>query len=320
MTSARSPSLNVPSIYIQPRNFADYLSNQQDYCLFLDIDGTLSDFTFNPKDSVIPNTTLMLLKKIQSYGVKIAIVTGRSLSEARQMLSPIQLPIAATHGLEIAFDGKKDNDDTNVAQVDIIELDAIRQALIQSCLPYDDFAIEDKPYSVALHYRQNPALADMAYSIMSRILKNYANWILKKGKYVWEIVPKGVNKGKAILTLLKKMQTSNNLCAIFIGDDITDEAGFMAVQGDSRLIENNNLIEENRSTGKNHKLVKGSLNGMGIKVGSEPTCAHYYLHSIHEVTVLLDSFLTFYQKRATLAFELADANFPTAKKTTRHVI
>lgn len=306
----------MSSMYIQPKNFADYLSNQQDYYLFLDIDGTLADFTLNPKDSTIPNTTLMLLQTIQSHGVNIAIVTGRSLAEARQMLSPIQLPIAATHGLEIAFDGgidrDKDNDGNNkknsAAQVDTIELAAIKQALIQSCLPYDDLIIEDKPYSVALHYRQNPALADVAYTIMSKTLKNYSNWILKKGKYVWEIVPKGVDKGTAILTLLKKMQTSDNLCSIFIGDDITDETGFMAVQGDNKSIE------------KQHKPVKSLANGMGIKVGSEPTCANYYVHDIHEVTVLLDNFLTFCQKRATLPADLADANFSIAKKTTRHVI
>jgi trehalose 6-phosphate phosphatase len=301
-------------MYIQPKNFADYLSNQQAYCLFLDIDGTLADFTLNPKDSVIPKSTLMLLQKIQSHDVKIVIVTGRSLAEARQMLSPIQLPIAATHGLEIAFDGVKhkdsNNENTSVAQVNTIELAAIRQAIIQSCLPYDDFTIEDKPYSVALHYRQNPALADVAYTIMSKTLKNCSNWILQQGKYVWELVPKGVNKGTAILTLLKKMQTTDNLCSIFIGDDITDEAGFMVVQGDSRLIENNSLIE------KHQKPVAG----IGIKVGSEPTCAHYYVHDIHEVTLLLDNFLTFCQKRAALVSNLADTDPSLPKKTMRHTI
>ena len=104
MTSAKSPSINRRPIYIPPKNFADYLSHQQGYCLFLDIDGTLADFTLNPKDSVIPTSTLTLLQKIQTHGMKIAAVTGRSLAEARLMLSPLTLPIAATHGLEIAFD------------------------------------------------------------------------------------------------------------------------------------------------------------------------------------------------------------------------
>lgn len=82
-------------MYIPPKNFAEHLCHQQEYCVFLDIDGTLADFTLNPRDSLIPNSTLMLLQKMQSHGVKVAVVTGRSLEEVRQMLSSIKLPIAA---------------------------------------------------------------------------------------------------------------------------------------------------------------------------------------------------------------------------------
>ncbi|HAR75593.1 MAG TPA: trehalose-phosphatase [Psychrobacter sp.] len=280
MTSGRSPSINRRPIYIPPKNFADYLSYQQDYCLFLDIDGTLADFTMNPKDSVIPDSTLILLQKIQSHGVKIAVVTGRSLAEARQMLSPLTLPIAATHGLEIDFDDGSDTNETNVVSVNIMELAVIKQSIIQSCIPFDDFTVENKPYSVALHFRQNPALFDEAYAIMAETLKSHTNWTLKSGKYVWEVVPKGVNKGTAILTLLDNMQSSESLYPIFIGDDITDEAGFVAVQGDSK------------SLADDSQLIKG----MGIKVGCEPTHANYYVRNTHEVTVLLNSFLSFCQK------------------------
>ena len=287
MTSAKSPSINRRPIYIPPKNFADYLSHQQGYCLFLDIDGTLADFTLNPKDSVIPTSTLTLLQKIQTHGVKIAAVTGRSLAEAKQMLSPLTLPIAATHGLEIAFDDSSDHNETNVVSVNIIELAVITESIIQSCIPFDEFIVENKPYSVALHFRKNPALADAAYIIMVETLKSHDNWTLKSGKYVWEVVPKGANKGSAILALLKKMQSNKSVFPIFIGDDITDEAGFMAVQGESKSQEDDSQL----------------IKGMGIKVGSEPTHANYYVHDTHEVTVLLDSFLSFCQQPNALVKE-----------------
>ena len=287
MTSAKSPSINRRPIYIPPKNFADYLSYQQGYCLFLDIDGTLADFTLNPKDSVIPTSTLTLLQKIQTHGVKIAAVTGRSLAEAKQMLSPLTLPIAATHGLEIAFDDSSDHNEPNVVSVNIIELAVITESIIQSCIPFDDFIVENKPYSVALHFRKNPALADAAYTIMVETLKSHDNWTLKSGKYVWEVVPKGANKGSAILALLKKMQSNKSVFPIFIGDDITDEAGFMAVQGESKSQEDDSQL----------------IKGMGIKVGSEPTHANYYVYDTHEVTVLLDSFLSFCQQPNALVKE-----------------
>ncbi|MGM8909028.1 trehalose-phosphatase [Psychrobacter sp. 1U1] len=313
MTLAKNPRLNIPPVYIEPRDFADYLTIQQDYCLFLDIDGTLADFTLDPKDSSIPDTTLSLIKDIQSCGVDIGVVTGRSLAEAKQMLSPIQVPIAATHGLEIEFDRNEAQgtsyDNTDTLQCDNTELSAIKLAIIQSCKPYDDFTIEDKPYSVALHYRQNPDLTDTAYAIMAKTVKNRVNWTLKQGKYVWEAVPKGADKGAAILTLLKKMQTDHKLCPIFIGDDITDEAGFRAIQQEDALSENTSLTHLDQP-----------IKGMGIKVGSEATCAHYYIHDIAEVTVLLRSFLDFCQSRANLLSESSAPNAFITKKTTRCLI
>jgi len=296
VTSGRSVPANSapirPPIYVAPNHFADCLSHQQRYCLFLDIDGTLADFTLNPKDSFIPATTLTLLQNIQNYGVKIAAVTGRSLAEAKQMLAPLRLPIAATHGLEIDFEDNESNNNMSVSSFDSAELTAIKQALIRSCLRYDDFIIEDKPYSVALHYRQNPALADIAYRIITTIVKNHGDWIVKQGKYVWEIAPKSADKGSAILTLLKKFQANNRLCPIFIGDDITDETGFMAVQGDKHMTERSRFIQNNEP----REDSKPPIKGMGMKVGydgTEPTSAHYYVNNIFEVTVLLESFLSF---------------------------
>lgn len=335
MTSGRNHSLNTPAIYIQPNSFADYLSHQRNYCLFLDIDGTLADFTLDPKDSIIPNATLLLLQKIQNYGVEVAIVTGRSLVEAKQMLSPLQLPIAATHGLEISCDGSfndalgKPNHSNvvSIAPVDKAELMAIRQIISQYSTSYSDLTIENKPYSVALHFRKNPTLANVAHNIMLKTLSNHSNWMLKQGKYVWEVVPKGADKGTAILTLLEKMQTDKELYAIFIGDDITDEAGFIAVQNEDRVFESEvpknkvlkNKLGERRAIQKLRSSVNSSAKGMGIKVGSEPTCADYYVRNIDEVRIVLDNFLNFcqsvfYQKNTTLSSDLADADFLLSKK------
>jgi trehalose 6-phosphate phosphatase len=141
---------------------------------------------------------------------------------------------------------------------------------------------------------------------MSTTSKDYADWLLKQGKYVWEIAPKAANKGGAILTLLKQMQIRDTLCPIFIGDDMTDEAGFIAVQGSKRFVEKGHLTK-----------------GMGIRVGNEcqqPTCAHYYVNNIHDVTVLLESFLTFCQKRSTLLSDLTNSNVQIVSKHTRLLI
>ena len=322
MNSGRNHCLNTSSIRLQPKNFADYLSDQQDYALFLDIDGTLAEFTIDPKHSFIPQSILTLLRQIQKCNVKVAIVSGRSLSEARQMLLHIRLPIAATHGLEIAFDNyannviNNDNSINSTTHIDTQALASIKQTVIDACITYPNFLIEDKPYSIALHYRQNPDLADIAYYIVKKIIKNYDNWMLKQGKYVWEIVPKGADKGTAILTLLEQMQTVNELYPIFIGDDITDEAGFSAVQDEFKI--GQNKLSTNETIENNHKpLHDNSIKGMGIRVGSEPTCAHYYVQSIEEVTVLLESFLAYSQRRVDLSLALKSGEQTKLKKILR---
>ncbi|QUY51893.1 HAD hydrolase family protein [Psychrobacter pacificensis] len=74
-------------IYMQPNLLVDYLKHQKNCYLFLDIDGTLSDFTLNPKDSIVPYSTLSILRELQKHGIVVAIVTGRSLVEARSLLA-----------------------------------------------------------------------------------------------------------------------------------------------------------------------------------------------------------------------------------------
>ena len=52
-------------------------SNYNKPCLFLDIDGTLSDFQLDPTNSYIPTKTLNILRQIISNKIPVIAVTGR---------------------------------------------------------------------------------------------------------------------------------------------------------------------------------------------------------------------------------------------------
>lgn len=82
-------------------------SNYNKPCLFLDIDGTLSDFQLNPIDSYIPTKTLNILRQIISKKIPVIAVTGRDIDSARKLFESIDLPIAALHGLEIYIGNEK---------------------------------------------------------------------------------------------------------------------------------------------------------------------------------------------------------------------
>lgn len=248
-------------------NLADIIEGAYEIILFLDIDGTLSEFHSDPQQSYISKENLNLLKQLQQF-MPIWLVTGRPIADAKRLISPLTLPIIGSHGLEC-------DDLVNVyslVDVNFNELETIKQLVIKATQVNDKWRIEHKLYGIALHFRAYPELANDALEIMQTIQQTMTSWQLKTGKYVYEILPQGADKGRAITHVIEKY--APNGCPIFIGDDITDEAGFLAVQ---------NYV--------NHS----NQQGMGIKVGHEPTCASYYVSDVPAVTTILQGLLTLCQ-------------------------
>ncbi|MDN5524146.1 trehalose-phosphatase [Acinetobacter sp.] len=242
-----------------------YLNADKKICLFLDIDGTLSEFHPDPSRSFIPKTTLKTLQQINNFNVVVSFVTGRSVQIAERLIAPLEMPIAGTHGLEIKMNHEVQ---LNTAAEEF-DLSLIQQEIQQLCRPYPQLLIENKTYSVALHYRQCPELADIARQIAEDVQHRHAGLKINEGKFVFELLPLQADKGKAIEIILKHLNFSDVL-PIFIGDDRTDESGFKII---------------------NH------YNGISIKVGPESTHAHYRLKNVSDVANFLNLFSQFLKAR-----------------------
>jgi len=161
--------------------------------------------------------------------------------------------------------------------IDLAQLQQINQSVINATGDNPHWRSEQKPFGVALHFREHPELADSALTIMQAIGHDFNDWQLKAGKCVYELLPQGVDKGSAINHVLKHYYP--HCRPIFIGDDVTDEAGFIAVQ----------------SYGDTSNKKGGDIKGIGVKVGCEPTHAHYYVSDVSAVTALLQGLLTLCQ-------------------------
>ncbi len=182
-------------------------------------------------------------------------VTGRDVETASKLLQSIELPIAGLHGLDIYFDS-----DTYIRpDLSDINFQKLKEDIINSCEKYPDLLIEDKEHSIALHYRKNPELEDNAIYIMQQIKYFYPQLKLNRGKFVVELLPKQADKGKAIQTILNHLNLPLTH-PIFIGDDLTDETGFIFI---------------------NQQF------GTSIKVGSGKTEAQYRLKDINSVSNFL---------------------------------
>ncbi|MFW6695964.1 trehalose-phosphatase [Acinetobacter pittii] len=247
--------------FVTPNDIINNLSLDKNYCLFLDIDGTLAPFQINPEHSFIPQTTLDVIKKITKLNIPVIAVTGRDVDTASKLLHPIEVPIAGLHGLDIYFDSG------NYIRPDLssINFKNLKQDITKNCDKYPELLVEDKGYSIALHYRKNPNLENNAINIMQKINLNYPQLKINRGKFVVELIPKQADKGRAIKTILNHLDLPTVL-PIFIGDDLTDEAGFTYINQQS---------------------------GLSIKVGWGETQAKYRLKDIDNVA----DFLLLFQNR-----------------------
>lgn len=247
--------------FVTLNDIINNLSLDKNYCLFLDIDGTLAPFQINPEHSFIPQTTLDVIKKITKLNIPVIAVTGRDVDTASKLLHPIEVPIAGLHGLDIYFDSG------NYIRPDLssINFKKLKQDITKNCDKHPELLIEDKGYSIALHYRKNPNLENNAINIMQRINLNYPQLKINRGKFVVELIPNQADKGRAIKNILNHLDLPAVL-PIFIGDDLTDESGFTYINQQS---------------------------GLSIKVGPGETQAKYRLKDIDNVA----DFLLLFQNR-----------------------
>jgi len=216
--------------FVTPNDIINNLSLDKNYCLFLDIDGTLAPFQINPEHSFIPQTTLEIIKKITKLNIPVIAVTGRDVDTASKLLHPIEVPIAGLHGLDICLDSD------NYIRPDLSQINfkKLKQDIQKSCEKYPELLIEDKNYSIALHYRKNPNLENNAINIIQKINLNYPQLKINRGKFVVELIPNQADKGRAIETILNHLDLPAVL-PIFIGDDLTDESGFTYINQQSGL-------------------------------------------------------------------------------------
>jgi trehalose 6-phosphate phosphatase len=219
-------------------NFVDILSPA--CALFLDFDGTLVDIAPEPGAVVIPSGLVPTLSALQNYlGGAVAVVSGRPIREIDQFLRPLHLPVAGVHGAERrAADGAVDRMPPHA-------LDAVERAASVLAMRYPELLVEHKDRSIAVHYRQAPRLEAECLEAMQEAVSRSPGLVLLRGKMVVEAKPGAATKGSAIEAFLREEPFAGRT-PVFVGDDVTDEGGFAAVQ---------------------------RLGGLGVKVGEGPTVA-----------------------------------------------
>lgn len=188
--------------------------------LFLDIDGTLIDLAPKPHLVEVPGFLPPLLRDLaERLDGALALVSGRALAEVDRLFPGLDTA-AGSHGGEWRLDGTM-----RAGVAAIPELDAL--AAGAETLP--GILVERKPMGVAMHYRDNPQLAGQVRALARRTIERADQSLrLIDGKSVVEVVPAGIDKGTAI-TRFMNAPTFMGRVPVYVGDDVTDECGFRAV-------------------------------------------------------------------------------------------
>jgi trehalose 6-phosphate phosphatase len=186
--------------------------------LFLDIDGTLLDMARTPEAVTVPDGLRAALETLQdALKGALAFVSGRSLAAIDRLFAPLKCPAIGCHGAELrGADGKV----RTLAGPMPAPVRDLLQRLVES---HPGTLLEDKVYTLALHYR----LAPEALPALEAALKDHQalfeaeKVVLQQGKAVIEAKPLGIDKGVGLRALLGEPPFQGRM-PVFGGDDTTD--------------------------------------------------------------------------------------------------
>jgi len=194
--------------------------------LFLDVDGTLIDIAIAPDAVVVPPELPGHLRRVaMRLGGALALVSGRAIAALDRLFPALGCAVAGQHGAEM-----RDADGSEVLMTGAMTLPPAVVAAVESLSKrYPGVVIEPKGVTMAAHFRLEPDHGPALAVALAEILKtSHAPLELIPGKFVFEIAPKAVNKGRAIEHFMRQPPFAHRR-PVFIGDDVTDEDGFVAV-------------------------------------------------------------------------------------------
>lgn len=181
-----------------------------------DFDGTLSKIVRAPAAANMSKTTELLMIQLSKL-VPVAVISGRSIRDLKPRLGFEPKFLVGNHGLE----GLDSNNELLKQAKVISEIWKVKLSNI-------DFGsgveIEDKTYSLAIHYRRSRNKKQAKVKIKKAIEALIPIPQIIVGKSVINLLPKGApHKGAAVLEIMKRAEAKH---VFYIGDDDTDEDVF----------------------------------------------------------------------------------------------
>lgn len=182
--------------------------------LAFDFDGTLAPIVEDPARAQMRSVTAAHLAALcRRY--PCAVISGRSRADVGRRLGAARPAyVVGNHGLEPGNQLRRFEAETAQALALLTELLAGTQGL----------ELEDKRYSLAIHYRRARRKRAARLTIAQAVAALPQRQRVVPGKLVVNVVPADApNKGDALLALRARAGADT---ALYVGDDVTDEDVF----------------------------------------------------------------------------------------------
>lgn len=194
----------------------------RDIALLLDVDGTLLDIAPTPESVLVSDDLRATLAGLlTATGGALALVSGRPVADLDRLFAPLTLPAIGGHGAEMRVRPE------GAAEAAPPLPGELRRMLAQTHGLDAGVLIEDKAYSVALHYRNAQHIKDRLAQHIAAIVARFPveTTEVLTGKTVFEVKRAGVSKGAAVRKLMAFAPFAGRK-PVFAGDDVTDETVF----------------------------------------------------------------------------------------------
>ncbi|WP_455449353.1 trehalose-phosphatase [Natrinema thermotolerans] len=208
------------------------LADAEQLLVCLDFDGTLAPIVDDPDAARPTEDNRHAVARLAAHpDVTTAVVSGRSLQDVRGRIDGPAI-YAGNHGLELERRGSIAVHP--VARKRAARIDRLCTVLETTLASIPNVRIENKRLSGTVHFRSVPTAArPVARRLTTAVFGAFSDGALElsRGKRILEIGP-SIPWGKGNAVELIAADEPPGTAAVYVGDDVTDESAFRAVEPD----------------------------------------------------------------------------------------
>ncbi len=199
--------------------------------VLVDFDGTVSAIVGDPDSATLIPGAQEALRALAAH-CPVAVISGRGLDDIQARVGLSGIWYAGSHGFELtAPDGSHNQNDEAIPAIETLE--HVAAELRAHLHAVGGILVEDKRFSVAVHYRNvvPQRVAEVVAAV--RTIGRRSGLRITGGRKVIELRPDlDWGKGKTLKWIIGQIDGRAPILPIYIGDNLTDEDAFEAVRHD----------------------------------------------------------------------------------------